>query len=122
MTDGPFISSSELFDHTRFELLQDYWVHFHHPHLRYFWWLKNYMLKVERFIRKNWLKCLPKREIVLRKIELKDEDFNLIKFKQDSEGYIEKLLAWKLKNERYHLSRNSFKQIRHKKCMELRSL
>ena len=51
----------------------------------------------------------------MRKIELKDEDFNLIKFKQDSEGYIEKLLAWKLKNERYHLSRNSFKQIRHKK-------
>ena len=66
------------------------------------------MPKVERFIRKNWLKCLPKREIVLRKIELKDEDFNLIKFKQDSEGYFEKLLAWKVKNERYHLSRNVF--------------
>ena len=44
----------------------------------------------------------------MRKIELKDEDFNLIKFKQDSEGYFEKSLAWKVKNERYHLSRNVF--------------
>ena len=40
MTDGPLISSLELFDHSLFELLQDYWVHFHHPHLRYFWWWK----------------------------------------------------------------------------------
>ena len=85
--DGPFISNSDVFDHMLFELLQDYWVPFHHPHRRYFWWLKNYMPKVERFIRKKWLKCFPKREIILRKIELKDEDFNPIKFKQDSEGY-----------------------------------
>ena len=40
MTDGPLISSLELFDHSLFELFQDYWVHFHHPHLRYFWWWK----------------------------------------------------------------------------------
>ena len=65
--DGPFTSNSDLFDHTFSELLQDSWLHFHHPHCRYFWWLKNYISKVERFIRKKWLKCLPKGEIILRR-------------------------------------------------------
>ena len=65
--DGRFISNSDLFDHMLSELLQDYWVQFHYPHRRY-------MPKVERFIRKKWLKCPPKPKIILRTIELKDED------------------------------------------------
>ena len=106
--DGSFILNSDMFDHTFFELLQDSWVHYHHPHCRYFWRLKNYMPKVERFIRKKWLKCLAKGEIIFKKIELKDEDFNSKKFKQDSEGYFEKLLASKAKNERYNSNNNLF--------------
>ena len=98
-----------------FELLKDYWVHFHHAHRLYFWWLKHYMPKVKRLIQKKWLKRLPKREIVLKTIEENDEDFNPLAFKENRESYFEKLLAWETKNEQYHAFPISFRQIRHKK-------
>ena len=49
-----------------------------------------------------------KRRNYFKKIELKDEDFTPKKFKQDSEGYFEKLLASKAKNERYNSNNNLF--------------
>lgn len=67
--DWPFISNSDLYDKTLFSLLKDYWINFHHPHRCYFSSLKSYMPKVEKYIRKKWVKLLSKRKLVMRKIQ-----------------------------------------------------
>ena len=101
--NGLFISDEDLFDNTLYTLLTFYWIHFHHLHRCYFWCLKNYLPKVKKMIGMKWVKCLPKNEIVLQKMEEKDERFNPLGFEENSEGYFEKLMIFKEKEERYHL-------------------
>ena len=110
--DEPF--NSDLSSNTLFQFLNNYWINFHYLHKKYFWGLKTYMLKVEKYIRIKWLKYLLNRELGLERIREKDEDFNPLRFLENSENYFEKLLKWKENNEHYCL-RQTLKHTRHKK-------
>ena len=70
--DGSNISGSNIYDDTFFNHLIDYWINFHHPSSRYFWWLKTYMPKLERSIWRKWVDHLLDREIVFERIRKKD--------------------------------------------------
>ena len=76
------------------------------------------MTKIERNIRKKWVKDLPDVDIVLERIKANDQRFNPrnIFEKYDSKKYFELFVIWKEKYEHLHLlERLPFRPYRQKK-------
>ena len=71
------------------------------------------MTKIERNIRKKWVKDFPDVDIILERIKANDQCFNPSNFfeKYDSEKHFELLVIWK---EKYDLR---FRPYRHKKIL-----
>ena len=111
--EGKYINEDTLFLH-----LYDYWTNFHDPNKRFLWWRESIMIKIEKNIRKKWVKDLPDVAFVLERIKANNQRFNSSNFfeKYDSENYFELLVIWKEKYEHLHLlERPRFRSYRHKK-------
>ena len=77
------------------------------------------MTKIERNIRKKWVKDFPDVDIILERIKANDQCFNPSNFfeKYDSEKRFELLVIWKEKYDLRLLERPRFRPYRHKKIL-----
>ena len=69
--EGKYINEGTLFLH-----LYDYWTNFHDPNKRFLWWRESIMIKIEKNIRKKWVKDLPDVDFVLERIKANNQRFN----------------------------------------------
>ena len=89
---------------------------FHDPHKRCFWWYPETLTKIERNIRKKWVKDSPNVDIILQKIEKGDQSIRAINLEEyDAEKYFEILILMKDLERSYELSR--FKPRSHQKVL-----
>ena len=73
------------------------------------------MPKLERQIRKKWVKSLPDIVVFFERMKDKDESVNPLKRLEENELYFLKLVIWKETKEEFYLPARSFKLIRHKR-------
>ena len=79
-----------------FENIKRFWRNCHHENRRYFFWLGELMPRLERNIRRKWLKSLPDVELFLTFVKDKYDCFNPFYFNNNSEDYFETLQRWKI--------------------------
>lgn len=91
---------------------------FHDPNKRSFWWYPEILGKLERNIRRKWVKDLPNVNIILEKIKRSDDSVKPINLFQtkDSKQYFELSIRIKDVLETNH-ERRHFKPRRHRKIL-----
>ena len=112
------ISEKRIKKDTLFCNINDYWTTSHDLYKRCFWWYPKTLTKLEKNIRKKWVKDLPNVDIILKKMERGNQSVRPINFLEeyDAEKYFELLILMKEDLERSHeLSR--FKPHRHQKIL-----
>lgn len=81
---------------TLFENIKRFWRNYHLENRRYFFWFGELMPRLERNIRRKWLKSLSDVELFLKFVKDKYDRFNPFSFNNNSKDYFETLQRWKM--------------------------
>lgn len=87
---------------TFFKNIERFWKNCHHGNRRYFFWFGELMPRVERNIRKRWLKRLPGVELSLKFVKDSCDHFNPFSFNDNPEDYFQTLQRWKLAEQVFY--------------------
>ena len=84
---GEYIQNDTSFLH-----IHDYWTNFHHPNKKFFWCNETLLSKLERYIRRKWVRTLPAVEMLIERKKEKDERLNPTSYLKENEKYVESSL------------------------------